>query len=229
MTRQPERPEFPWVPVEGAKGLQQLAEGRPARLLLLEEGVEQAQLPAAEETVHLPRTLFRTLSQVESPAGLIAFFEKPRFAWADLPEWLLLLDRLQDPGNLGTLLRTAAATGFGLVSTPGTVSFFNPKVIRASASALFATPFLQHVSTREPSEQGYRIYAARSGAPVTLFELPLKPPCCFAVGNEGGGLDPALLACAEEQFEIPMASGVESLNVAVAGALIMYEIVRRSP
>ncbi len=231
LLRQPERPDVAWLAVEGIKAAGQLAETRPVRLLLVEEG--RRPLPKrlrCDDTFELSKALFRVLSQVESSQGLIAFFDKPRFSWSDMPPWLLLLDRLQDPGNLGTLLRTAAATGcFGLVASPGSVSFFNPKLIRASAGLLFSTPFLEGVDAIELKQHGYRLYGAASGGASSLFDLPLEPPCGFAVGNEGAGLAAGILDLADSSFAIPMAPGVDSLNAAVAGSLIMYEVVRRRP
>lgn len=226
-----ERPEKqdPWLAVEGAKAVRELARRRPIALLLVNETDADGDAPPpAAEVVALPFSLFRTLSRVESPQAFIAFFEKPKFEWHDLPPWLLFLDRLQDPGNLGTLVRTAAAAGdFGITAGPGTVSRFNPKAVRAAAGLLYITPFLGDVEPPEVQQHGYQLYASTPQAGTSLFELPFAAPCCFAVGNEGGGLDMKILETADELFHIPMQPGAESLNAAVAGSLMIYEVVRR--
>jgi TrmH family RNA methyltransferase len=176
----------------------------------------------------LPAKLFQRLSRVKSNQGILAFFAKPIWRWSQLTPFVLFLDRLQDPGNLGTIFRTAAATGiFSIVTSQGTVSCYNEKVVRASSGYLFQVPFLQSRTARELNEKGYRISAAVSDSDSTLFESNLQPPMAFLVGNEGKGPEPDSLREATGTFRIPMSTGVESLNAAVAAAVIMYEVVRR--
>ncbi len=227
MLERPESEECPWIAVEGLKTVLQLAGGLTPQLVLHCQGKRAARLPGAAETVQLTPALFRALSRVDAPQEVIAFFDKPSYSWEQMPPWLLYLDRLRDPGNLGTLLRTAAATGFGVATSAGTVSVFNAKVVRASAGSLFETPFLQGVPVEEAKERGYRLCAASARGADSLFELPLEPPCAFAVGNEGAGLAEPILDQADASVRIPMVEGVESLNAGVVGSLIMFEVVRR--
>lgn len=183
---------------------------------------------SAADCVLLPDRLFSKLSKVQSPQGAIAFFSKPTWSWDELTPWLIYLYEVQDPGNLGTLLRTAAATGlFSIVSSPGTVSFFNDKVIRASAGCLFSVPFLEGLGLAEIEERGFECCVASPHDGPAYFDVELAEPIAFILSNEGHGLDSQEVEGRLRPVRIPMQPGVESLNVAVSGSLIMYEIVRR--
>ena len=132
---------------------------------------------------------------------------------------------MQDPGNLGTLLRTAQATGlFSLVTNHGAVSFFNSKVVRASAGALFQVPFLEGVPLLELKQRDYRIIAACTSGQESLFHRQFAPRTAFLVGNEGRGLTRKALEMSDDALQIPMEAGSDSLNAAVVGSLIMYQV-----
>ena len=178
------------------------------------------------ETVVLPDRLVDQLSPVKTSQGILAFFDKPEWDWSDMTPHLVYAAGLQDPGNLGTLFRTAAATGlFSLVTAPGTVSCFNDKVVRASAGYLYSVPFLQDRSLEELKRNGYRLVVAEAGHGSDLFSFHFPTPMAIVVGREGGGI-PNVPGDAA-RVRIPMAAGVESLNAAVAAAVIMYEVLRR--
>ncbi len=159
---------------------------------------------------------------------MVAFFEKPAWKWEDLTPWVLYLDQLQDPGNLGTLLRTARATGmFSVATSPGSVACFNSKVIRASAGSLFAVPFLEGLELEELQDRGYALSAATLQDGQSLFEARFESPQAIIIGNEGSGPTASTLGLADDQFHIPMRGRSQSLNAAVAGSLIAYEIFRQ--
>lgn len=230
--RHPETEACPWLAVESWKTAIELAESRPVLALLCSDPSDpraSALSAKSRETHSVDARLLRQLSSVESFQGLVAFFEKPSWAWEDLPSTILCPWRLQDPGNLGTLLRTAHATGGGVVCGPGSVSCFNPKVVRASAAALFSTPFRERVAVEDVQSRGWRLVAATPGEGESLFETDLHPPLAFLVGNEGGGLPTEILERADTRVHIPMRAGSESLNAAVAGSLLLYEVYRRGP
>jgi TrmH family RNA methyltransferase len=143
----------------------------------------------------------------------------------------LLLAGLQDPGNVGTLIRSAeafAATGSLLL--PGTASPWSPKALRASAGSAFRVPTI-HASEAEALDLFARhnisaiAAVARAGTPVS--EAPLARPCALLIGNEGAGLSETLLAAAAHRITIPMPGNVESLNAAIAGSLLLYEASRQ--
>ncbi len=226
----PEDPSFRCIPLEGPKQISDLAVRLSPELLVVSaDAIEKYEslLACAAEVVQLPNRLMDRLSDVRTSQGVIAFVRKPDFEWPDLPDQILYLDGLQDPGNLGTILRTAAAAGgWGLVTAPGTVSCFNSKVIRASAGYLIEVPFLERREPTEVSERGYSLWTADSASGIDLFSAGLEAPLCVVVGREGGGFSDSLPASVH-RLHIPMEPGVESLNAAVSAALILYEVRRR--
>ncbi|RPJ81616.1 MAG: RNA methyltransferase [Acidobacteria bacterium] len=226
----PEEPDCPWLPVEGWKNLADLAD-QPIELLLFvhtEEPRLASLLPQAREVVQLAPRLMDAISQVKSHQSVLAFVQKPEWAWDRLTSWVLYLDRLQDPGNLGTLFRTARATGFfSLVTSPDTVSCFNSKVVRASVASLYSVPFIQGVGLEELRDRGYVVWGAVPAGGRLLYQTPFEPAAAFVIGNEGAGLDPLLLKDSDSRLTIPMQDESESLNAGVAGSLIMYEVYRQ--
>jgi TrmH family RNA methyltransferase len=226
----PEDADCPWIPVEGWKNLADLG-SQPIELLLFLNSKEprlSPLLPRAREAVQLGAHLMNVISQVKSHQSVLAFLRKPRWDWDRLTPWVLYLDRLQDPGNLGTLFRTAHATGFfSLVTSPDTVSCFNSKVVRASVASLYAVPFLQGVRLEELRDQGYAVWGAVPAGGRLLYQTRFEPASAFVVGNEGAGLDPLLLKDSDLRLTIPMQEESESLNAGVAGSLIMYEVYRQ--
>jgi TrmH family RNA methyltransferase len=140
---------------------------------------------------------------------------------------LLLLDGVQDPGNVGTILRTAAALGAtATIALPGTVDLWNPKVIRSSMGAQFAHPAF-HADSDETlaflDRNKIDLWAADAGgSALNRGDAPAR--LALAVGNEGSGLSPEIIAKARKTISLPVTAGVESLNVAVAAGIILYEL-----
>ena len=144
----------------------------------------------------------------------------------------LALETLQDPGNLGTVIRTAAAAGVdGLWLSPDSVDLDHPKVLRASAGQWFRLPMSVSPSLRSQvqqfQQQGVQVVATRLTATQTYWQVDLTRPTLILLGNEGAGLSAELAELADVEVKIPLASGVESLNVAIAAALILYEAQRQ--
>ena len=179
--------------------------------------------------------LFQSISTVQTPQGAIALVHIPELVLEsiDPPSNSLILFAcgIQDPGNLGTLIRTAAATGTDLVCTSkGTVSARNPKVIRSSAGSCFRIPVVEHTEVSEfrryCERYSIRPYRTDARAGVIYTEADLKSSCAVLLGNEGAGI-------AEEEFceypaiRVPMMEGIESLNVAIAGAVILFEAFKQ--
>jgi RNA methyltransferase, TrmH family len=183
------------------------------------------------EVLEVSEKDFRSAAATESPQGVLAIAEIPAFKLStlDIPPKcrLLVLDGVQDPGNVGTILRTAAALGaVATVALPGTVDIWNPKVIRSSMGAQFHHPSL-HASTGELFEflQGNEIdlWAAEAGGePLNRGEGPNR--LAIAVGNEGAGVSSDVRSRASRTVSLPISSAVESLNVAVAAGIILYEL-----
>lgn len=174
------------------------------------------------------------ISEVETPQGVVAVIRRPPPAADPIPVHpdllLLVVDRVQDPGNLGTMLRTADAAGAtAVVLLPGTVDPYNPKSLRASMGALFHLPVLEWpVHRLRPflRERGMRLLAADVAGAVDYRAADYRRPLALAVGNEGEGVEPELLAAADAVVRIPISGRAESLNVAVAAALLLYEAGR---
>ena len=229
--RFPQAEETPWVAVEGWRAIREACQhGVPLQLLVLgkDSGAGATPLPA-QETLVVGGRILKALSQLESETGAMAFFAKPHWSWDSLPSVLLFLDRLQDPGNLGTLMRCAAAAGqTGIVCNPGTVSRFNAKAVRASAGTLFSLPMREGETIQVLRDRGYRLLAACPSGGASVFDVAMKPPLAIAIGNEGKGLGAEVLAAAEFRTHIPVARDAPSLNAALAGAIILFELKRRS-
>jgi TrmH family RNA methyltransferase len=174
---------------------------------------------------------FRSAAETESPQGVLAIGEAPQRTVDTLdvtPECrLLLLDGLQDPGNVGTILRTAAALGAtATIALPGTVDLWNPKVIRSSMGAQFSHPAF-HAGMEEIvyflDSKGIELWATDAGGkPLERGAAPAR--LAIAVGNEGSGLSTAIRVKAKRTISVPIAGGVESLNVAVATGIILYQL-----
>jgi TrmH family RNA methyltransferase len=178
-----------------------------------------------------------TLADTEHPQGVIAVIEPPRWGWDQLrpapAAAVVALDGVQDPGNVGTILRTAHGLGAaGVVALKGTAELHNPKVIRGSMGALFRLPAFSATEDellKWLADNGVESWvAATDGTPVGA--LPARPRArqsiCLIVGNEGAGVSPALAARAARRVAIPLAAGAESLNVAVAAGILLYEVQR---
>lgn len=175
----------------------------------------------------MPEMLLKGLSTVDTPTGLVARIAVP--SPAPTPGAAILLEDIQDPGNLGTLLRTAAAAGVGsaYLST-GCADAWSPKVLRAGMGAHFALAIheradLAAVAQSWPGD----VIATDLAGSQSLYEAELPADCAFLFGNEGAGLSPALLAAADRRVRIPMPGRTESLNVGAAAAVCLFEWVRQ--
>jgi TrmH family RNA methyltransferase len=191
----------------------------PAAVPAHDSIVDSAAVPALDSAVH--------------PAAVPVFDSgtAPASGHGNHP-LLLVLEDIQDPGNLGTIFRTAEAAGAtGIVMSRGTVDIFHPKVVRATMSAVFRMPFyISNDLCAEISafrERGIRSYAAHLGGKRAYDELPLSKGCAFLIGNEGNGLSEELTAQADEKIIIPMAGGAESLNAAMAAGILLFEAARQ--
>ncbi len=179
--------------------------------------------------------ILKWLSDVVTPQGALALVRIPVLTLSDmkpaLDPLILCLCGLQDPGNCGTLLRSARAAGVSLVcTTAGTVSARNPKAIRASAGASFHLPVIEGVTPAEFCEycrfHKISMYQAKGRADRSCWSMDLRGPTAIILGNEAHGLPEAGWEGASS-IRVPMTSGVESLNVATAGAILLFEAFRQ--
>jgi TrmH family RNA methyltransferase len=171
---------------------------------------------------------FESAAATETPQGILVIARAPRRSLDDLDlssrPRLLVLDGIQDPGNVGTLLRTAAAFGATALAMPGTVDLWNGKVVRSAMGALFHQPALSCTWTELDGfleVRGIPLWGAASdGEPLDVLHPP--PALALAVGNEGAGLSPEALARTARRVAIPIEPEVESLNVAVAAGILLH-------
>ena len=196
-----------------------------------------ARLRAAGVRVHdaAPHVV-QAASRVETTQGIVAIAHRPRAGTPAVLEdprlRLLVADRIQDPGNIGTIIRTALAAGATAVAvTDGTVDPFLPKVLRATMGAAFRLPILSvegDALRAALAGRATRILVADARAATEYMDVPVDPPVVIVVGNEATGPDPAWSTIGVG-VRIPLHGPVESLNVAVAAALLLYEVARRAP
>lgn len=179
--------------------------------------------------------LFSQLVTTESPEGVVAVARLPEES--ELPEptgtaFYVVADALQDPGNLGTIIRTADAVGATAVLVgPGTVDPYSPKVVRATMGSLFHLPVLVRPALYDDlaklKAQGVSLFATALRTDRSVYDLDLAGPLAWMVGNEGSGLTPEAVALATEAVSLPMPGQAESLNASVATAVCLYETLRQ--
>jgi TrmH family RNA methyltransferase len=223
--------------VEGVRAVRDaLQTGAVPRVLLLREGDErllrEITLPDGVNPRVVNARLFDRLSDVQTPQGVLAVFPFPdlRPDPADPAPLMLVLDRLRDPGNLGTLLRAAAGAGVSAVYlSPETVDPWNAKAVRAGMGAHFRLPLLSlgAAAMADLRQRIPRRVIASAEATRRYDEVDWRGPAALAIGGEAEGVGPAVAAWGNEEAAIPLAAGVESLNAAVAGAVILFEAARQ--
>lgn len=181
-------------------------------------------------------SVFSAISDTKTPQGILCLMRMPEYALADLLKsdcpHLLLLESIQDPGNLGTMLRTGEGAGVdGIIMNRSTVDLFNPKVIRATMGSLYRVPFVLVDDLAEAAEtlkrHGITLYAAHLKGTETYDTPDYTKGTAFLIGNEGNGLSDETAALADAYIRIPMEGKVESLNAAIAATLLMYEVHRQ--
>ena len=178
----------------------------------------------------LPAALFQAVAPTAHPSGVLAVFAlPPRIdAVGDPAGFTLLVEALQDPGNLGTLLRAAQGAGVRRVAlSPGCAEPWSPRVLRAGMGAHFGLQILEHADLPALARRHGGIFAAAADGGQTAWEVDLVAAGGIAIGNEGAGLGADLRAACAGTVAIPLAPGCESLNAAVAGAILLFERARQ--
>ncbi|WP_322508926.1 RNA methyltransferase [Anaerolinea sp.] len=240
LSRREERRERGWFVAEGVR--------------LVEEGVQagwqtvmalySADLSARGQTLlsmlhaqgaemfEVPSSLLKQVSDTETPQGILAVFARQDYSLPDPLDFVVIADNLRDPGNLGTLLRSAAAAGAQTVwLTPGTVDAFSPKVLRAGMGAHFRLP-VQEVSLEwirdfrhQRPNMPFYLAEAENGTPC--WDTDLTQPLVLVIGGEAEGASPEMRALVNGNITIPMPGRSESLNAAVAAGILLFEVVRQ--
>ena len=181
-------------------------------------------------------SVFKSVSDTQTPQGILCLVKQPKYKLEELltgeKTHLLILESIQDPGNLGTMLRTGEGAGIsGVILNQTTVDLFNPKTIRSTMGSIYRIPFYVSEDLNQTvldlKAQGIFVYAAHLKGTLCYDEADYRKPTAFLIGNEGNGLTEELADCADTYIKIPMEGKVESLNAAISATLLMYEANRQ--
>lgn len=177
----------------------------------------------------IPPDLMAEISDTETPQGILAVLSSQRLPLPQPPSFLLIADQIRDPGNMGTLLRTAEAAGAdGVLLAPGTVDAFSPKVVRAGMGAHFRLPVLDHSWEEIQSiTKDLTVFLAESGEGQALWRVDFQQPLALLIGGEAFGASPQGRSLATQKVTIPMPGRAESLNAAIAAGIIIAEVLRQ--
>lgn len=209
--------------------------GLPQMLLVSDSGQQRAeirslleQLPTVQQTL-MSDSLFQELAPVDSPTGILARVAISQLPMVEKVHFMVFLEALQDPGNLGSILRSAAAAGVqaAYLST-GCADAWSPRVLRGGMGAHFHMPIREGVDLVAVAENfAGDVVVTSLDAEGDLFGLDLTGPVAFVIGNEGAGVSPVLQRAATRRVRIPMPGAMESLNAAAAAAVCFFERVRQ--
>lgn len=225
--------QMAWLEGEHLCAALRLRGERPAQALVAESAWA---LPSVRDAVEglarvavIPDALFAGLSTLESPAGIGFLWPVPAPPAVRPDAKSVVLDRLQDPGNVGSVLRTAAAMGFTQVlAMRGTVGLWSPKVLRAGMGAHFGLTLHEGLQPADLDALAVPLLGTSLQARAMLQNSALPTPCAWVFGHEGQGVDPGVLARCALQLRIAQPGGEESLNVAAAAAVCLYESCRQA-
>jgi TrmH family RNA methyltransferase len=192
-------------------------------------------LPALAEVTQVTDRLFESVAQTQSPQGIAALVELPAYKLEQVVAianpLLVVACRLQDPGNLGTMMRTALAfSASAFLTLQETVSAFNPKAVRASAGAIFRLPLICGLDPNAVLPYlsvHVRIMAAERNSPASLAQANLRGPIAILVGRESTGLPQEIARYASQLLSIPIRKEVDSVNAATAASIFIYEAARQ--
>lgn len=227
--------------VEGIRMVREIPKDRLEKVYVTEEWKDD--LPDDwEEGLHyeyVTQTVFQEISDTRTPQGILAVVRQQSYCREDLlglrtaktTPCLLLLEHIQDPGNLGTIMRTAEGAGItGIMMSKDTVDIYNSKTVRATMGAIFRMPFCYEEDLQDAvawlKQQKIVCYAAQLNGSC-FYDCDYRNGCCFMIGNEGNGLTETIARMADVRIRIPMKGKVESLNAATAAAVLSYEVMRQ--
>ena len=180
--------------------------------------------------------VLKETSDTLTPQGVMAIVKKPEYALNEIitaPHAnLVLLEDIRDPGNLGTIVRTAEGAGItGIILSKSSVDMYNPKVIRSTMGAIYRMPFIYVEDFKETliqiKKNKISIYAAHLNTDFAYDDIEYPDKCAILIGNEANGLSDEIADMSDQYIKIPMEGSVESLNAAIAAAILMYEVYRQ--
>lgn len=187
--------------------------------------------------IQVPTTIYEKITDTKEPQGILGIVQKNKHQFSDIfvnekNPFLVILDELQDPGNVGTIIRTAAAAGCtGILLTKGCTDVFANKVVRGSMGSIFHVPVFEGLTNDDVisycAQHNIDILATSLESSNIYYKVDFNKGIAVVFGNEGNGVSPKLLENSQERLYIPLLGRVESLNVAASAAVILYEVVRQ--
>lgn len=233
------RKEFSEFVVEGARMVKEVPKDRLVKMYASEtfyenhrdffENVSKDKLETVSDRV------FCQMSDTQTPQGVMAVVKMAQAEWKDVmgdKPLILMIENLQDPGNLGTIVRMGEGAGVsGIIMSSNTVDIYNPKTIRSTMGSIYRMPFMYVQDFTEAMKkckaEGVTLYAAHLNGKNTYIEENYNKPTAFIIGNEGNGLSQSAAEEADTLIRIPMEGQVESLNAAIACTVLTYEAMRQ--
>lgn len=225
--------------VEGIRMFREVPKERLVQTYVSESFLEKEENRAVLRETHceiMTDKVFASVSDTQTPQGILSIVRQKEYTLEEILKkehpHLVLLENLQDPGNLGTIFRTAEGAGVdGIIMSKDTVDIYNPKTVRSTMGSLYRMPFIYVENLTEIidriKENGISVYAAHLKGRNAYYQEDYREGCAFLIGNEGNGLTEELATHADIYLRIPMEGQVESLNAAVAAAILMYEAKRQ--
>ena len=229
--------------VEGIRMFRELPEGSIAEIIISDSFYKQA---GSELKVFLDRhsceivsdEIYNFISDTKTPQGVLATVHAPTYdidkvISSNKNPLVIILEHLQDPGNLGTIIRSSEGAGISLIlADENTADVYNPKVVRSTMGSIFRVPYIISKDLKTAiaglKEKGIAIYATHLDKDSLIYDLAdLTKPSAFMIGNEAAGLTDDLAKLADKKLHIPMLGNVESLNASVAASVVMYEAARQ--
>jgi TrmH family RNA methyltransferase len=225
------------LPIEGSKLLAEAERsGLEIGAIFVRRGVTPPAVASGVPVYELDAAAFKTIQSTETSQGLVALVRPRRFSLVDILKrrkpLVIVMARLQDPGNTGTILRVAESFGAdGCLATAGTASSLNAKTVRASAGSVFRMPHVWDLEFGQTvaalKESGIRVIGTAPAAEQTIDTWDWTAPSAIVIGNEGSGLSESEMQSCDAVLRIPCSSLVESLNSAIAAAVVLYEAAKQ--
>ena len=191
----------------------------------------QEQVKSETKVFWVSETVLKSICSTETPQGIVAVVKNKQSLVSTEQGFYLLVDKVQDPGNLGTLIRTAHAAGaLGVILTKGTVDVYNEKALRATMGSIFHIPIIEDkelIITKGLITDGFKLVASLLDTEDNFYDVNLKGKVIIAVGSEASGVSEEVTNICTNKVKVPMPGGAESLNVAIAGSIMIYEAVRQ--
>lgn len=188
-------------------------------------------LKASTKVYLVKHSILKQLCSTENPQGIAAVVKNKVFSIKNENGFYILIDKVQDPGNLGTIIRSAhASKALGIIVTKGTVDIYNEKTLRSTMGSVFNIPILQDDDLSivdKLKNKGFKLVVSSLKDSKNFYEEDLTQNIIIAVGNEGAGISEEILKMGDIKLKIPMPGGAESLNVAAAASIMMFEALRQ--